>query len=219
MSRGSFCRSPSDVMMSRPRACSKPAANAAVWPKLRRSRITRSRGSAACRRARISNPSSVLPSSMMMISYERPQAPSVSVSSRWSSTSAGASFLIGMTTLRSGFIGAVANDTLSVLSGPLFAPEQVRREASEQNTYHRQRDHGAVLVHVGRGAVAVADRQQPERQVARAASDGDGRREPRRADADDAGEQDEDLERRRRWQDRRHQHCHCLLYTSPSPRD
>ena len=55
--------------MSRPRAWSKPAANAAVWPKLRRKRITRSRGSTACSRARISKLSSVLPSSTMMISY------------------------------------------------------------------------------------------------------------------------------------------------------
>ena len=54
--------------MSRPRACSKPAANAAVWPKLRRNRITRRCGSTACSRARISKLSSVLPSSTTMIS-------------------------------------------------------------------------------------------------------------------------------------------------------
>jgi len=41
--------------------------------------------------------------------------------------------------------------------------------------------------------------QQPERQVSQAAADGDGDRQPRRADPDDAGEQDEDLEGGRRW--------------------
>ena len=74
MSRGSFCRSPSEVTMQRPRAWSKPAANAAVCPKLRRKRMTRRRGSPACSRARISKLSSVLPSSTTMISYGRPQA-------------------------------------------------------------------------------------------------------------------------------------------------
>ena len=53
MSRGSFCRSPSEVTISRPRACAKPAENAAVWPKLRRKRMTRRCGSRACSRARI----------------------------------------------------------------------------------------------------------------------------------------------------------------------
>ena len=50
--------------MKRPRACAKPAANAAVCPKLRRNRITRSRGSGACSAASSSNVSSVLPSSI-----------------------------------------------------------------------------------------------------------------------------------------------------------
>ena len=54
--------------MKRPRACAKPAAKAAVWPKLRRKRITRSRGSCACSAASCSNVSSVLPSSIAMIS-------------------------------------------------------------------------------------------------------------------------------------------------------
>ena len=47
MSAGSFCRSPSSVTTTSPRAWSKPAASAAVWPKLRRKRITRTRGSRA----------------------------------------------------------------------------------------------------------------------------------------------------------------------------
>ena len=72
MSAGSFCRSPSAVTTSRPRANANPAANAAVWPKLRRKRMTRRCGSRACSAASWSNVSSVLPSSMTMISYERP---------------------------------------------------------------------------------------------------------------------------------------------------
>ena len=47
MSAGSFCRSPSDVTMNRPRAAANPAANAAVCPKLRVNRITRTCGSRA----------------------------------------------------------------------------------------------------------------------------------------------------------------------------
>ena len=58
--------------MTRPRACAKPAANAAVCPKLRRKRMTRSRGSARLQPRRISKLSSVLPSSTTMISYGRP---------------------------------------------------------------------------------------------------------------------------------------------------
>ncbi len=54
--------------MNRPRAWANPAANAAVWPKLRRNRITRSRASIACSAASCANVSSVLPSSMTMIS-------------------------------------------------------------------------------------------------------------------------------------------------------
>ena len=102
MSRGSFWRSPSEVTMMRPRAWSNPAANAAVWPKLRRKRMTRRCGSIACSRARIWKLSSVLPSSTISNSYGRPHAVSVSVSSRWSSTSDSASLRIGMTTLISG---------------------------------------------------------------------------------------------------------------------
>ena len=81
MSFGSFCRSPSEVTTSRPRAKAKPAANAAVWPKLRRKRITRSRGSAACRPASWANESSVEPSSMTITSTLRPVAPSAAISS------------------------------------------------------------------------------------------------------------------------------------------
>ncbi len=45
MSAGSFCRSPSRVATTWPRATSKPAAMAAVWPKFRRNLTTRTRGS------------------------------------------------------------------------------------------------------------------------------------------------------------------------------
>ena len=48
MSAGSFCRSPSAVTTRRPRAKANPAANAAVWPKLRRNRMTRRCGSRDC---------------------------------------------------------------------------------------------------------------------------------------------------------------------------
>ena len=45
MSAGSFCRSPSIGMMISPDAASKPADMAAVWPKLRRKRMTLTRRS------------------------------------------------------------------------------------------------------------------------------------------------------------------------------
>src|SRR5262245_37970190 len=102
MSRGSFWRSPSEVTMIAPRAAANPAENAAVWPKLRRNRITRRRGSAACSAARIAKLSSVLPSSTATISNGRPHALSVSTSSAWSWRRFGDSLWMGMTTERSG---------------------------------------------------------------------------------------------------------------------
>src|SRR5215212_883525 len=45
MSSGSFCRSPSIVTISSPRARERPACIAGCWPKLRLKRITRTRGS------------------------------------------------------------------------------------------------------------------------------------------------------------------------------
>ena len=44
MSAGSFCRSPSEVTTTSPRAWSKPAEKAAVWPKLRRRQDHADRG-------------------------------------------------------------------------------------------------------------------------------------------------------------------------------
>ena len=51
--RGAIIVTSDGDLQNDPRACAKPAANAAVWPKLRRKRITRSRGSAACSSDRI----------------------------------------------------------------------------------------------------------------------------------------------------------------------
>ena len=68
--------------MKRPRAYANPAANAAVCPKFRRKRMTRTRGSAAWWAAIRANVSSVLPSSMTMISKERPNASRAAISSR-----------------------------------------------------------------------------------------------------------------------------------------
>ena len=60
--------------MYRPRARANPTEKAAVCPKFRRNRMMRSRGSSACKRARIAKLSSVLPSSTMMISNGTPPA-------------------------------------------------------------------------------------------------------------------------------------------------
>src|SRR5438034_3605830 len=206
MSRGSFCRSPSEVTITRPRAWSKPAANAAVWPKLRRNRITRSRGSTACKCARISKLSSVLPSSTMMSSYDRPQPASVCVTSRWRSFSAGASFRIGMTTLMSGT--AVMIRDLSAVSALRFVPEHVGGQAGEQQTHGPEGRGRLMRLNEGDRPLAVPDSEQTFHEIAHAAPDGDRDREGPDADAGDAGQQDEDLERRRRRQDRRDEHRH-----------
>ena len=75
MSAGSFWRSPSEVTTTSPRAWSKPAENAAVWPKLRRSTMARTAGIA---RPRASSTASVVPSrdpsSTRRISKGRPMA-------------------------------------------------------------------------------------------------------------------------------------------------
>jgi hypothetical protein len=63
MSAGSFCPSPSSTTITSPDACSMPAATAAVWPKLRRKRITLIDSSFAASSARISGLRSWLPSS------------------------------------------------------------------------------------------------------------------------------------------------------------
>src|SRR5580765_1548739 len=200
MSRGSFCRSPSDVTMIRPRAWSNPAAKAAVCPKFRRKRMTVRCGSTACNRASVSKLSSVLPSSMTISSYDRPQARSVFDSSACSSSSDAASFRTGMTTDRS-IIGMI----LSGFAASGFAPEHISGKGGHQDTHERQRRFGPVLGDIGAGPAAVSDREIPERDVADGASDRDGGRKSYGADADHAGEQHEDLERRRRRQQRRHE--------------
>src|SRR5439155_881709 len=68
MSAGSFCRSPSEVMTISPREWSKPAEKAAVCPKFRRNRSTRTRGSTASIASSRSRVESVDPSSTRMIS-------------------------------------------------------------------------------------------------------------------------------------------------------
>ena len=68
MSAGSFCRSPSEVTTTSPRAWSKPAEKAAVWPKFRRRRSTRTRESPASISSRRSSVPSVEPSSTIRIS-------------------------------------------------------------------------------------------------------------------------------------------------------
>src|SRR5690348_4889731 len=74
--------------------------------------MMRRRASRACRAASRSNVSSVLPSSTTMISYGRANAVSVSVNSRYRSSTLGDSFLTGMTTDSS---GALRNLLLIVL--------------------------------------------------------------------------------------------------------
>src|SRR5262245_8206140 len=201
MSRGSFCRSPSEVTMIRPRAWSNPAAKAAVCPKFLRKRMTVRCGSTACNRARVSKLSSVLPSSMTMSSYERPQARSVFDSSACSSPSDAASFRTGITTDRSTIVMI-----LSGFAASGFAPEHISGKGGNQDAHEGQRRFGPVLGHIGAGPAAVPDRQIPERDVADGASDRDRGRKSDCADADDAGEQDEDLERRGRRQQRRYEH-------------
>src|SRR5262245_18530728 len=138
---------------------------------------------------------SVLPSSTRMISYGRPQRVRVSVHSRCSSTSDGASLRTGMTTL-----GSITTAILSVPAALRFAPDEKRREAGRQHPDEHERRLGAVDGQVVGGVVAVAVRQKPEDRVANAAPDRNRRRQSNRADADDAGQQNEDLERRRRRQ-------------------
>ena len=99
MSAGSFCRSPSEVTTTSPRAWSNPAEKAAVWPKLRRRRRTRTRGSRgldlhagarACRRG----------SRRPRTGSRRagPWASRLAVSSRWRSATFSASLKTGITT-------------------------------------------------------------------------------------------------------------------------
>ncbi len=68
MSAGSFWRSPSIGTITSPRAASIPALIAAVWPKLRRKRITRSSGRSAAARASSAKVRSREPSSTQMTS-------------------------------------------------------------------------------------------------------------------------------------------------------
>ena len=82
----------------------KPAEKAAVWPKFRRNRMTRSLDSEACNLDKILNVSSVLPSSITIASKLPPQVDSVSVSSRQSASIFGASSRTGMITDSSGRI-------------------------------------------------------------------------------------------------------------------
>src|SRR5262245_14662188 len=200
MSRGSFCRSPSDVTMIRPRAWSNPAAKAAVCPKFLRKRMTVSCGSTACNRASVSKLSSVLPSSMTMSSYERAHARSVLDSSACNSSSDAASFRTGITTDRS-TIGMI----LSGFAASGFAPEHISSKSGYQDAHEGQRRLGPVLGHISAGPAAVPDRQIPERDVADGAPNRDRGRKSDRADADDGGEPDEDLERRGPRQQRWHE--------------
>jgi len=69
MSAGSCCRSPSMLMTISPRAWSKPAARAPVWPWLRRSFTQTTRGSRRTRARMAPTEPSVLLSSTKISSY------------------------------------------------------------------------------------------------------------------------------------------------------
>src|SRR5512139_3107362 len=176
MSPGSFWRSPSEVMISRPRAWAKPAANAAVWPKLRRNRITRTRASRAWTAARRSKLSSVLPSSTNRISYGRPVPWSAAVSSSTSCAMFGDSFRIGMTTDSSGVMTpqGPASRSEYALAGLRGPPQASRPGAPEPPDQHgRGRDDGqiqagprAVPLDVLDGALAEPERDQSLTDIA-----------------------------------------------------
>src|SRR5688500_5437196 len=199
MSAGSFCRSPSAVTTKRPRAAAKPAAKAAVWPKLRVKRMTRTRGSRPWTSRRRSNVRSVLPSSTRITSYGRPRRSRTSVSSACSGATLASSSRSGMTTESS---SAVTSPRLYLRpAAALHQPpaDPGRHDDADERERHRP----AVRAHQLEGRIAVVDRQEAERQVAGAAGNGDRRHELRRPHLGHAGGQDEQLEWRRRRQQRR----------------
>ena len=85
MSAGSFWPSPSMGTRMSPRARSRPAESAAVWPALWRRNATRTcSGSDSWMLASFAREPSVEPSSTKMTSYRSPDALSVASNSAWS---------------------------------------------------------------------------------------------------------------------------------------
>ena len=89
MSSGSFCRLASIGTMYAPRARANPAAIAAVCPKLRRKRTSRSQGRVAAAAFRRAKPSSREPSSTIRTSVGRPAASSLPTTSSSAAVSRG----------------------------------------------------------------------------------------------------------------------------------
>src|SRR5579863_9854061 len=189
--------------ISRPRAALKPAANAAVWPKLRRNRITRTRRSVTCHSRRRANVSSVLPSSTRMSSYGRPQALSASVNSLLSGPTFSPSLKTGMTTERS---GATVYSGV-ILRCPTPAPQEDHHAHGREHAGKPERGPRDVVEHVGHGLLAIPVRQNGLAAVPESATDDHREHEGRRRDVRDARDEHERLERHGGRQNRRHDDC------------
>ena len=206
MSRGSFCRSPSDVTMSGPRAYANPAANAAVWPKLRRKRITRRRGSRpgsapgsrSCRPCfRLDDDHFVgtapgLQRVGELRAAPRAMAPRSESGSRRSARSFSGSY---------GYIISV----LTVDSAVASSARADRRRPGREHA-HQRRPRGSRWRAGYRSPLAVPEGEQARAKYRMPRPMAIARR--RAPDPRGAGEQHEDLERRRRRQHRRNQDRH-----------
>src|SRR3954468_9319043 len=124
MSSGSFCRSPSIVTTTSPRARARPACIAGCWPKLRLKRTARTRASLACRRSRAANVPSVEPSSTKISSNVRGPGSSVATVRRYSSSTDPASSKT-VTTIETSGAGRSASVTWPVSNAcvPAMATE------------------------------------------------------------------------------------------------
>ena len=101
----------------------------------------------------------------------------------------GASLRIGMTTVRStaamvNGLSALPFDSAATPAAQAgaagAAPEQVQGEPEHEHAERLEGHPRAVVAHVGHRRLAVPHRQYAEREIADAAADGDGDREPRR---------------------------------------
>jgi len=71
------------------------------------------------------------------------------------------------------------------LPAPRFGPERYAKNPAARTPTTNQRRGGAVLAHVRHRAAAYSTASSPSARYRRPAADGDGDRQPRRADPDD----------------------------------
>src|SRR6266568_7023996 len=143
MSAGSFWRSPSMGTMAPPRAASMAADMAAVCPKLRRKRSTRSAGSRSVNAASAAKVPSELPSSTQTTSNRRPSARRTGKSSARSGSTFASSLKSGMTTDSSG--GGPSEETAASLSMRDLLPPQGGPDEGHGGHQHERGEDGGHL--------------------------------------------------------------------------